>query len=747
MSIPESIVQTYQVVPTQDMGEALWQSVESARGFLSPPKIVVIFITGRIAAYYAEAKQQERTTQSDGFRAAASGLLFTSDITSRGLDYPGVTAVIQLGAPESRAEYVHRVGRTGRREREGLGILLLHDFEESWMAQLDGLGLKQSPPLNVKAQAYYSRINHAMRHPEDLDVLEVFRDAFRFAGSIGALDVEGRPPSLTEQNAQRYGVADISDPAVHIVKEAIQPKVSIAYQLMSAAQIHKVIGPLLDGALQKHSKVVIHFIHGDIAKYYADFLKGRPLEAFEAHSSVSKKVRKKILQSFESAARVNDKVVLKAYLAWLRYYGLHPLVTDKQPIIQEAQHFFAAATGDGEVPSLTQRMVHCFLPLNIAVCCFDFSGSGMSGGEHVSLGFFERDDLAAVIQNLRERRGYTRVGVWGRSMGATTAVLHSARDPSLAGVVADSPFSDLWKLMQEIVNNKLRLPSAMFRPVFEGIRLAIQQQASFDICEVSPLKHLESCFLPIFLMHGEAERVSSLCFDELLRNGWQGEATRVTMPNTEHNDHREEKFLARAALFMVRALRWESFLDTMALEALTKGLLPTTTNISNVQSKMNGSATLAAAQHFEQLALSSEIRKMAMSRDVSERQHGLVLAAAELSGAYKGAEKLDLSSTGTLRMTLPASFKGTVCFGKDDIEVAFGWVGGTLPSLGHIVQFAVLSANALSISRVILKPLKGGGFSTTGIEQLCMEAVELPLNKPGRSDVSNGSFQIRTHLQ
>ncbi|CAE7805741.1 yqkD, partial [Symbiodinium sp. CCMP2456] len=52
--------------------------------------------------------------------------------------------------------------------------------------------------------------------------------------------------------------------------------------------------------------------------------------------------------------------------------------------------------------------VYCFLPLNIAVCCFDFSGSGMSGGEYVSLGYFERDDLAAVIQNLREKRGYTR---------------------------------------------------------------------------------------------------------------------------------------------------------------------------------------------------------------------------------------------------------------------------------------------------------------------------------------------------
>jgi len=373
--------------------------------------------------------------------------------------------------------------------------------------------------------------------------------------------------------------------------------------------------------------------------------------------------------------------------------------------------------------------VHCFLPLNIAVCCFDFSGSGMSGGEYVSLGYFERDDLASVIQDLRERRGYTRVGIWGRSMGATTAVLHSARDPSLAGVVADSPFSDLWNLMKEIVNSKLRVPDLMCRPVFEGIRLAIQQQAGFDICEVSPLKHLESCFVPVFFLHGETDAFVQPHHSEILRKGWQGEATRLTMPDTEHNDHREEKFIARAALFMVRALRWESFLDNLALEALTKGLLPTTTNLTNVQSNSNGSATLMAAQHFEKLALSSEIRKMATSRDVSERQLGLVLAAAELSGAYKGAENVVLGPAGSMRMKLPGSFKGTMCFGKDDIEVAFGWVGGTLPSLGHVVQFAVLSATALSISRVILKPLKGGGFSTAGVEQLCMEAVELPLKK------------------
>lgn len=332
-TVPKAIVQTYKVVSTDEMNGALWESVRVARDYLSPPKIVVIFITGRIAAYYAEVfrqssdldvfeihsrmKQQQRSAQSDAFRDAETGMLFTSDITSRGLDYPGVTAVIQLGAPESRDDYVHRVGRTGRADSEGLGILLLHDFEADWLVNLEGLPLTEaeldavesamrfeelSMPENVKAQAYYSRINHAMRHPEDLDVLEVFRDAFRFARSIGALDASSKPPALTEANAQRYGVAEISDPAVHIVKASEKPKVTISYEIMSAAEVHHATGFLLEKTCKDHSKVVIHFVSGDLAKYYAEPFRGK-IEVFESHSAVSKKVRKKILQSFESAER------------------------------------------------------------------------------------------------------------------------------------------------------------------------------------------------------------------------------------------------------------------------------------------------------------------------------------------------------------------------------------------------------------------------------------------------------------
>lgn len=41
-------------------------------------------------------------------------ILVTSDVSARGVDYPNVTRVIQLGIPSSEALYVHRIGRTGR---------------------------------------------------------------------------------------------------------------------------------------------------------------------------------------------------------------------------------------------------------------------------------------------------------------------------------------------------------------------------------------------------------------------------------------------------------------------------------------------------------------------------------------------------------------------------------------------------------------------------------------------------------
>eukprot|EP00929_Paragymnodinium_shiwhaense_P051862 TRINITY_DN26030_c0_g2_i1.p1 TRINITY_DN26030_c0_g2~~TRINITY_DN26030_c0_g2_i1.p1 ORF type:complete len:504 (+),score=131.26 TRINITY_DN26030_c0_g2_i1:255-1766(+) len=258
--VPEHIVQTYSVLPTEDMTLALWKSMLYAKSqYGEEAKIVVILMTGRIAAYYADAfrkakcgldvyeiharqKQNKRTEASDKFRACTSGILFTSDVSSRGLDYPGVMEVVQIGAPRNRAEYIHRLGRTGRAGKDGRGVLLLHEFEKPFLKELATLELSEAtldgdwfdaaamPDFvsmdiaeNTKAQAYYSRINHVMRNAEDLGgipVLEIMQEAKRFATSIGATDKDGKTPPITEDNAIKMGLADVmSEPCVNIAAD------------------------------------------------------------------------------------------------------------------------------------------------------------------------------------------------------------------------------------------------------------------------------------------------------------------------------------------------------------------------------------------------------------------------------------------------------------------------------------------------------------------------------------------------
>jgi alpha/beta superfamily hydrolase len=41
------------------------------------------------------------------------------------------------------------------------------------------------------------------------------------------------------------------------------------------------------------------------------------------------------------------------------------------------------------------------LPMGITAFMFDFSGSGKSGGDYISLGWYEREDLKVVVKYLR----------------------------------------------------------------------------------------------------------------------------------------------------------------------------------------------------------------------------------------------------------------------------------------------------------------------------------------------------------
>jgi ATP-dependent RNA helicase MSS116, mitochondrial len=109
----------------------------------------------KVYEIHSKRTQEARTMTSDAFRNDSSGasILVTSDVSARGVDYPGVSRVIQVGIPGSTEQYIHRVGRTGRAGTEGRGDLILLPWESGFVTwQLTQMPLRPLTVSELKSQ-------------------------------------------------------------------------------------------------------------------------------------------------------------------------------------------------------------------------------------------------------------------------------------------------------------------------------------------------------------------------------------------------------------------------------------------------------------------------------------------------------------------------------------------------------------------------------------------------------------------
>lgn len=87
--------------------------------------------------------QNARDRVMADFRDGRIGILVATNVAARGLDVDHVELVINYELPESSELLTHRVGRTGRMEREGTAITLLTEAENTkWRTLQRGLGRK-----------------------------------------------------------------------------------------------------------------------------------------------------------------------------------------------------------------------------------------------------------------------------------------------------------------------------------------------------------------------------------------------------------------------------------------------------------------------------------------------------------------------------------------------------------------------------------------------------------------------------
>jgi pimeloyl-ACP methyl ester carboxylesterase len=198
------------------------------------------------------------------------------------------------------------------------------------------------------------------------------------------------------------------------------------------------------------------------------------------------------------------------------------------------------------------------LSLGVAVFSFDFAGSGKSDGEYVSLGYFEREDLMCVIAHLRATNVVSTIALWGRSMGAATALMHGDRDPSIACMILDSPFADLTQLCEEMVekgkDQGIHVPGIVVSVAIRFLQASVKKQANFNLKFISPISHADKCFIPALFVAGEHDDFINKHHSEQIYERYAGDKNLIIVEG-DHNSPRPKFMFDSVSIFLQTCLQ------------------------------------------------------------------------------------------------------------------------------------------------------------------------------------------------
>jgi superfamily II DNA/RNA helicase len=76
---------------------------------------------------HSDLSQVERDEMMFRFKSGQIDVLVATDILSRGIDIDDISMVINYDVPHDAEDYVHRIGRTARAERDGRAITFVND--------------------------------------------------------------------------------------------------------------------------------------------------------------------------------------------------------------------------------------------------------------------------------------------------------------------------------------------------------------------------------------------------------------------------------------------------------------------------------------------------------------------------------------------------------------------------------------------------------------------------------------------
>jgi len=103
----------------------------------------------KATAMHADKTQPQRTKALADFKSGKVRVLVATDIAQRGLDISDITHVINYDVPQQAEDYVHRIGRTGRAEKEGDAYTFMSPDEIAMVRSIERVIGQPIPRISV----------------------------------------------------------------------------------------------------------------------------------------------------------------------------------------------------------------------------------------------------------------------------------------------------------------------------------------------------------------------------------------------------------------------------------------------------------------------------------------------------------------------------------------------------------------------------------------------------------------------
>ena len=153
------------------------------------------------------------------------------------------------------------------------------------------------------------------------------------------------------------------------------------------------------------------------------------------------------------------------------------------------------------------KNTHFLQGLGYNLFYFDFRALGESGGRVSSIGYLERNDVAAAVSFLKRTRPQCcrKIGLYGISMGGMVAICEAARNPGIACVVAEAAYYSFRRVVSRWAWVHRRMPYFPLMPIIlHYIRRQLggnpeRYSPKYNIPKISPR--------PVLLIHGRYDNL------------------------------------------------------------------------------------------------------------------------------------------------------------------------------------------------------------------------------------------------